>query len=54
MGIMAMKEYSSFSIAPGLLNPQNQIVQGQIQDTSWRSFTPLQIMQSVYSAALAD
>ena len=51
---MVIKGYSAFPKAPTLLKPHHQIVLCHIHDTLWRSLTPLQEMQSVYSAAPAD
>ena len=42
LGVMAMKGYSAFPKSPALQKSHNQIVKCYIQDTGWRSLTPLQ------------
>ena len=37
-----MKEYSTFSKAPTLMEPHHRIVYCHIKDTHWGSLTPLQ------------
>ena len=42
IGMIAMKEYSTFPKDPALLDPHHQIVYCHIQDIHWGSLTPPQ------------